>query len=180
MTTVTSGSSRATGSHKSRLMTSSIVVGLGDIKISNNSQDILVVYGLGSCVGIGVYDPITHVAGLLHAVLPENKNGRDGKVEKYVDSGIPALLERVTAFGADCNRLIIRMVGGAQMLVVPGATNSFDLGTRNVIAAQKTLKKHNLQLKAHDVGGHQGRSVKLYVSNGKMTLRTVGLKERAL
>ena len=161
-------------------MTSSIVVGLGDIKISNNSQDILVVYGLGSCIGVGVYDPITHVAGLLHAVLPENQNGRDNKVEKYVDSGIPALLERVAAFGADCNRLEIRLAGGAQMLVAPGAKNSFDLGTRNVIAAQQTLKKHNLKLKAHDVGGHQGRTLKLYVSNGRMTLRTVGLKERAL
>ncbi len=161
-------------------MTSSIVVGLGDIKISNNAQDILVVYGLGSCMGIGVYDPITHVAGLLHAVLPENLNGRDGKVEKYVDSGIPALLERVAAFGADCNRLVIWMAGGAQMLTAPGTKNSFDLGPRNVLAAQQTLKKYNLKLKAHDVGGHHGRTLKLYVSNGRMTLRTVGLKERVL
>jgi chemotaxis receptor (MCP) glutamine deamidase CheD len=74
-------------------MNESISVGLGEQVISSNSPNIIVAYGLGSCLGIGIYDPIRRVAGLLLAFLSERTNGNDPLSPKYVDSGIAILLD---------------------------------------------------------------------------------------
>ena len=159
-------------------MTDPISIGLGEQVITCNPADILVAYGLGSCLGIGMYDPIRRVAGMLHAVLPERINGVDPINPKYVDSGIEGLLEAMIKAGADRRRITIRMAGGANMLVTASLSKTFDIGTRNIAAAYKTFEKMNLKLASHDVGGNTGRTVRLYSANGRMTVRVIGGQER--
>jgi chemotaxis protein CheD len=154
-------------------------VGLGEIKISRDSGDVLVAFGLGSCVGIGLYDPKTHIGGLLHAVLPESKNNSESEA-KYVDSGIKLLLSQMVEAGAVPSRLMVRMVGGANMLTAPGLANSFDIGTRNVETARKILNALHLKISAEEVGGSIGRTVRLYISDGRMTIRMMGGQEREI
>jgi chemotaxis protein CheD len=157
----------------------SLAVGLGEIKISRNPTDILVAYGLGSCVGVGVYDPITHVAGLLHAVLPEQLNNAE-RSAKYVDVGIAELLSSVEKNGGLRGRLTVRLAGGAHMLNAPGFKQTLNIGERNVVAALATLANLNLKIAAQDVGGNLGRTVRLYVANGRLTVRAMGSPERDL
>jgi chemotaxis protein CheD len=160
-------------------MDHSLTVGLGEIHISTTPQDVLVAFGLGSCVGVGVYDPVAHVAGLLHAVLPE-ANGSEPPSAKYVNTGIPLLLEQVEKAGALRARLTVRMAGGANMLTAPGFTQSFDIGARNIAAAHAKLQQLGLRLAAEEVGGNVGRTVRLYSSDGKMTIRSMGNPEHPL
>jgi chemotaxis protein CheD len=158
-----------------------ISLGLGECAISRNPEDVLVAYGLGSCLGISMIDPLTRIAGLIHAVLPGAANGlpsSDSTSHKYVDSGIEDLLAAVIKEGANKNRLIVRIVGGANMLVSPGMTNSFDIGTRNMETARKTLQRLNLKITAEEVGGHTGRTVHVYVADSRVTVRVIGEKER--
>ncbi len=159
-------------------MPNSLPVGLGEIIISRNPEDILTAFGLGSCLGIGMYDPQAGVAGLLHAVLPECANG-DPFSARYVDSGIAALWKQMAQVGAEKQRLIVRMAGGANMLFAPG-TSKFDIGTRNIAAALTVLANLNLRITAKDVGGTTGRTVRLYVADGHMTVRTEGNQERLI
>ena len=155
-------------------------VGLGEIKVSRDPLDVLIAFGLGSCLGIGMFDPIARVSGLLHAVLPESKNGMDGSTAKYVDSGIRLLLKQVSDLGANQKRIIIRMAGGANMLTAPGLSNTFDIGTRNINSAHNTFTSMGLRLLKEEVGGEVGRTVRLYVADGRMTIRMMGGKERDL
>ncbi len=158
-----------------------ISLGLGERAISRNPEDVLVAYGLGSCLGISMVDPITRVCGLIHAVLPGVVNGMppsDPSSHKYVDSGIEKLLEALISEGANKNRLIVRIVGGANMLISPGMTNSFDIGTRNMETARKTLQRLNMKITAEEVGGHTGRTVHVYVADSRVTVRVIGEKER--
>jgi chemotaxis protein CheD len=158
-----------------------ISLGLGERAISRNPEDVLVAYGLGSCLGISMVDPVTRVSGLLHAVLPGAANGassNDTTSQKYVDTGIEGLLEVMIKEGANKNRLIIRIVGGANMLIAPGMTNAFDIGTRNMETARKTLQRLNLKITAEEVGGHTGRTVHVYVADSRVTVRVIGEKER--
>jgi len=157
-----------------------LTVGLGELKISHTIGDVLVAYGLGSCLGIGMYDPQMHLAGLLHAVLPESPNGKTESSFKYVDSGIMAMLEELAKNGANRNRLIIRMAGGANMLVAPGFSQSFNIGNRNVDAAYETMKRLKLKILSQEVGGTIGRTVRFYTHDGRMTIRTVGNQEREI
>ena len=158
-----------------------ISLGLGERAISRDPEDVLVAYGLGSCLGISMVDPVTRVASLLHAVLPASVNGlppSNPDSHKFVDSGIENLLEAVLKEGARKERLIIRIVGGANMLISPGMTSSFDIGTRNMDTARKTLQRLNLKIAVEEVGGHTGRTVHVYVAESRVTVRVLGQKER--
>ncbi len=161
-------------------MYNNIVVGLGEIKISNNPQDILVAYGLGSCLGIAMYDPITHVAGMLHAVLPscEPETMRSDSCTKYVCCGIETLLTKVTTAGALRYRLVIRMAGGANMLSATSFSDIMNIGQRNIESARLKLSELKFQISGEEVGGNIGRTVRFYVADGRMAIRMMGGKER--
>jgi chemotaxis protein CheD len=161
-------------------MDNSHAVGLGEIKLSNNPDDVLVAYGLGSCVGISMYDPHVRVGALLHAVLPQRLNDSDARNPKFVDSGVASMLEKLEKMGAARNRLVVRMAGGATMLNLPGMKQSLNIGERNVAAARRVLASYNLELSAEDVGGNAGRTVRLHVVDGRTTVRAIGNPERDL
>ena len=160
-------------------MRNDISVGLGEIKISRDPNDVLVAFGLGSCVGIGMYDPITHIGGMLHAVLPM-ANGKQDSLSKYADSGTLLLLDEMQKAGALKFRLIVRIAGGANMLSAPGMPTFFDIGTRNIESAHNILNKIGLKLSNEEVGGQIGRTVRLYIADGRMTVRTMGGQEKEL
>lgn len=160
-----------------------INIGLGEQAISRSPEDILVAYGLGSCVGVVMTDPTTRISGLLHAVLPRPSDGmahREVNSSKYVEGGIEGLIAAMVKAGANKNRLVVRLVGGANMLMATGVTRSFDIGTRNVEAAQTTLERLMLPVTAAEVGGHTGRTVRVYVADNRVTVRVIGQKEREI
>jgi chemotaxis protein CheD len=157
-----------------------INIGLGEQAISRNAEDILVAYGLGSCVGVVMIDPGNQVSGLLHAVLPRPADGRVHALHncsKYVEGGIEGLIAAMVREGANKNRLIVRLVGGANMLMTSGLTRSFDIGTRNIEAAQATLNRLSMPIAAAEVGGHIGRTLRVYVGDSRVTVRVIGQKE---
>jgi chemotaxis protein CheD len=160
-------------------MANSIAIGLAELKISRNPDDVLVAFGLGSCLGIGMYDPVLHVGAMLHAVLPINS---DSKAEqaKYVDSGINMLLDLMLQSGAQKNRIITKMAGGANMLNVSSLSSTFDIGNRNIDAARLTFQKSAIRLNSEEVGGKIGRTVRLYIASGRYTIRMMGEQEREI
>jgi len=155
-------------------------IGLGERVVSQNPLDVLVAYGLGSCLGISMYDPVKRISGMLHAVLPARGNGADPHSAKYVDSGIEGLLAEMLKAGAERRRIVIRMAGGANMLMTSGLSSTFDIGTRNIGSAHATLQRLGMPLKAEDVGGNLGRTVRVYVGDGRMTVRILNGKEQDL
>ncbi|NTW17986.1 MAG: chemotaxis protein CheD, partial [Syntrophaceae bacterium] len=98
---------------------SEIVVGISDFKVSNNANDMLVTYALGSCIGVAVYDPVVKVAGLLHFMLPESSLDAKKAGETpamFADTGIPLLFKSCYKFGADKKRMVVKVAGGASIL----------------------------------------------------------------
>lgn len=161
-------------------MANTLSVGLGELVVSRNPDDVLVAYGLGSCVGIGMFNPATRTGGLLHAVLPEHLNGSGDSVTKFVNTGIPVLLEKVKSNGSDLNTIAIYMAGGANMLINTQLSKTFDIGTRNVKSAITTFEKMKLRIANSEVGGNTGRTVRLYIATGRMTVRVIGGTEKEL
>jgi chemotaxis protein CheD len=155
-------------------------VGLGEMRFSRDPNEVLIAFGLGSCLGIGIYDPIAKIGGLIHVVLPEQKSGNDPNLAKFVDTGIPLLLDKVVAEGGIKSRLIVRMAGGANMLTAPGLKGTFDIGTRNINKAYQVFQALNIKLVKEEVGGQVGRTVRLYIADGRMTIRMMGSQERDL
>jgi Chemotaxis protein; stimulates methylation of MCP proteins len=158
-------------------------VGLGEQAVSRSPDDVLVAYGLGSCVGVVMIDPVSHTSGLLHAVLPKMVDGMnygDANPSKYVEGGVEGLIAAMVKEGANKNRLIIRIIGGANMLIASGLTRSFDIGTRNIEAVRTTLSRLKMPIAVEEVGGHTGRTVRVYVADSRVTVRVIGEKEREI
>lgn len=165
------GDSRACG--VSTATGARVAVGIGQIAVSREAGSVLVAYGLGSCIGITVFDPASRVAGLAHVLLPSS-DGREspGEPARYADRGIPALLSMVEAAGGSRSRLVVKIAGGASVL---GAANAekFKIGERNAEAIKDELKRHGLRLAAQDLGGTKGRTLELHVREGRATVRTI-------
>ena len=144
----------------------SIIVGLGEVKITKDVSAILTCLGLGSCIGIAAYDPIAKVAGMAHIVLPSSA-GRNGLASsKYADVGIPDLLEQVSQQGAITSRLIIKIAGGAQISKARGLEDSFKIGEKNADSVRAIFSHLSISIKASDVGGDYGRTMKIFLESG--------------
>lgn len=158
-------------------------VPIGEMVASTDIDDVLVVYGVGSCMVVGLYDPITKVGGILHALLPGinwQRQSVRGKPTKYVDQGIPLLMETMTSLGARKNRLVAYLCGGAQVINAPGLSDTFSIGERNVLAARMALRGAGLDVNSEMTGGRVGRTLRLHMADGKVTVKTLGQEERVL
>ncbi|RPF42939.1 chemotaxis protein CheD [Thermodesulfitimonas autotrophica] len=155
--------------------TPEVQVGIADWKVGKEPV-ILITLGLGSCVGITLYDPVHKIGGLVHVMLPRmaDFSKGSGKPAKFADTGIPLLLEEVLRLGANRRLLEAKMAGGAQMFT--GADNKFrfDIGERNVEVAREVLRNLGIKVVAEDVGGNRGRTMVLDTATGRVMIKTLG------
>ena len=154
-----------------------VVVDISAFEVSNNPEEVLVTYSLGSCLGLAIYDPVVQVAGLIHCMLPLSRIDTDkAKVTPgmFVETGVPALLEAAFKLGATRKNLILKAAGCGQPLDDKGL---FRIGERNHTVLRKLLWKNNLLLTAEDIGGKQSRTMKLYVETGELIIRSRGMEE---
>lgn len=148
-------------------------IGIADMKISAAKDDILITYALGSCLGIAIYDPMAHVGGLIHIMLPlSSVNPEKAKSNPlmFVDTGVPELFKACYKFGANKERLIVKVAGGASLN--HHEDDQFQIGKRNFTMLRKLLWKNNVLLNAFDVGENHSRTMSLNISNGEVLLKT--------
>ncbi|MDS0298525.1 chemotaxis protein CheD [Halogeometricum sp. S1BR25-6] len=150
-------------------------VGIADYAVASDDAT-LTTSGLGSCVGIAVYDPESAVAGLAHAMLP-SADGSDTEA-KYVDTVVPALVRAMVEAGAEPRRMWAKLAGGSTMFEFSSADGS--IGDRNVAAAREALACQGIRVVAEDVGGDHGRSLELAASTGAFRVRSAHVGETTL
>ena len=156
------------------------IIGIADMKISSAKDDILITYALGSCLGIAIYDPVTRVGGLIHIMLPlssVNPEKARNNPLMFVDTGVPLLFQNCYKAGAQKERLIVKVAGGASLQ--QHEDDQFQIGKRNFTMLRKLLWKNNVLLNAFDVGDSYSRTMSLNISNGEVVLKTNNL-ERVL
>lgn len=151
-----------------------IHVGIGEYKLAR-SPGRLVTLGLGSCVGVTLWDPVTKIGGLLHIMLPNSKDfSKINKKEKYADLGIPLMVLDLVKNGASQSRLKAKLVGGAQMFSGADKKRLFNIGERNIEMSRKILKQMSIHIVSEDVGGNKGRTMYLNLENGEVQVKTLG------
>lgn len=152
-----------------------IKVGMADLKICK-APDALTTIGLGSCIGIALYDPVTKVTGLAHIMLPDSTAIRNNSnIAKFADTGIEELVRQMVAAGASKTRLVAKIAGGAKMFALSGsAASAINIGEQNSQASKKKLKELGIKLLAEDCGLNYGRTVELYSEDGKYLIKAVG------
>lgn len=154
-------------------MSQMIRIGMADLNVCK-APDIITTLGLGSCIGLTLYDPKTRIGGMLHYMLPDSTTILDqSNVAKFADTGIPELLQRMLKAGANRNSLEAKIAGGAKMFAVSRSSSIGNIGERNTIAAKEILKQLHIRLVAEDTGLNFGRTVELHCDTGDFYIKAV-------
>ncbi|WAA10738.1 chemotaxis protein CheD [Fervidibacillus albus] len=157
-----------------------IKVGIADMKVAK-APNILRTAGLGSCVGVILYDVNKKIAGMAHIMLPDSSLARGKTVHsaKYADTAIDALIQELEHVGVYKYHMKAKIAGGAQMFQVASKSEIMRIGPRNVEAVKREIQKYRIPIVAEDTGGSNGRTIEFNPENGVLTIRTVnlGIKE---
>jgi chemotaxis protein CheD len=142
------------------------MIGIGEYRVGSFP---MMTIGLGSCIGLTMYDPNLKLGAMVHIMLPESA-GRMDRPGKYVDTAVPLLVNELVALGCKNRSIVAKIAGGACMFEYFGT--NLNIGERNAGKVRILLKEHHIQLAAEDVGGKVGRSVTFLPSNdGRVSIR---------
>ncbi|MGP7817481.1 chemotaxis protein CheD [Niallia sp. 01092] len=151
-----------------------VKVGIADMNTVRIPQMIR-TSGLGSCVGVVLYDQFKGIAGLAHIMLPDSSLSKSQPLNlaKFADTAIIALVKNLELLGAKKASLKAKIAGGAQMFQFSGSSDIMRIGPRNVEAVKKELQILNIQICGEDVGGNSGRTIEFNPETTELTIRTV-------
>ncbi|HEY4601579.1 MAG TPA: chemotaxis protein CheD [Cerasibacillus sp.] len=155
-----------------------IKVGIADLNIAK-APDKIRTSGLGSCVGVIIYDEKMKLGGLAHIMLPDSQQAKltNKNNYKYADTAIQILVKKMLRHGARQFALQAKLAGGAQMFKFANGNDMMRIGPRNIAAVKKILAQYRIPIIAADVGGSSGRTIEFDPATNRLKIRTVNKGE---
>lgn len=151
-----------------------IKVGMADLNVIK-SPGILTTLGLGSCVGIALYDRNKKIAGLAHIMLPSSEEIKNNTNKaKFADTGLELLINMMISIGANKKVITAKIAGGSQMFNFNSNSDILKVGQRNILATKKKLQELKVPIIGDDTGGNYGRTIELSAEDGSLLIRTIG------
>lgn len=153
-------------------------VGIADMDTVREPDKIRTL-GLGSCVGIVIYDETKKIAGMAHILLPDSGVTKQNPINqaKYADTAIPLLVEKLVDMGARRYAMKAKIAGGAEMFKADNSSELLRIGPRNVEASLEELEKLRIPVIAKDVGGSIGRTIEFDPATSLLKIRKVNREE---
>ncbi len=153
-------------------------IGIAEMKVSDDPEEVLIASNLGSCLGMTVYDHHRKIGAMIHCLLPLSKSDplkAQLNPNMYVDTGVVAMLNELFKLGCNPKELEIVVAGCASINDTAGF---FEIGKKNITILRKILWKNNLLIKSQDVGEDFSRTLSLNVGDGTVTLRANGSEKQ--
>lgn len=161
-------------------MSKIIKVGMADANVCV-APDVITTLGLGSCVGIVLYDPVSKIAGLAHIMLPDStKILNNSNKYKFADTAIDMLITDMLNIGAHRYNLVAKIAGGAQMFNFGNSSEMMRIGDRNVEATKEKLAMLGIKILAEDTGANYGRTIEFYPETGLLHIKAVGREPKII
>jgi len=157
-----------------------IKIGMAELGIATPPNRLRTT-GLGSCVGVVLYDTVKKIAGMAHVMLPDSALAKGAELNpaKYADTAIPQLIKQMVDAGAATRHMVAKLAGGAQMFSFLAGNDTMRIGPRNVEACKTALQQQGIRIVAEDTGGNCGRTIEIDAETGILQIRTVnqGVKD---
>jgi len=164
------------------IMTCVRTTGLGELTVVRESDDLLTARGLGSCIGIAVYERTHRIAIMAHVMLPGPAPDLPSlnQPARYAAQAVESILQAVEEFGGRPRDLVVKIAGGAQVIRLHGKDDRLQVGLRNTQAVRDAMTRRKLHIAAEQTGGSTGRTLTLHAATGHTTIRLVGGQEETL
>ncbi|MBC5635985.1 chemotaxis protein CheD [Ornithinibacillus sp. BX22] len=158
-----------------------VKVGIADLNIVT-APDVIRTSGLGSCVGVVIFNKNKQIAGMAHVMLPDSNLGKQATINryKYADTAIDILVEELMSRGIRKPQLQAKIAGGAQMFQINTGNDMMRIGKRNVEAVLTKLAEHKIPVISSDVGGNFGRTIEFDPQTGLLKIRTITKGEHVI
>ncbi|OQX81136.1 MAG: hypothetical protein B6D56_03155 [Candidatus Omnitrophica bacterium 4484_70.1] len=157
-----------------------IEVGMAEMVVAS-APNILVTRGLGSCLGIVLFNPIKKIGGLAHPMLPDIHTAKfKNNPSRFVNAVILNMVEELERRGSKRVLLKAKLFGGAHMFRSIPEDSPFNVGKRNIIAAKEVFSSLRIKIVGEDTGGSYGRTIFFDLESGKVKVRTVFHGEKEL
>lgn len=162
-------------------MSETIKVGMADLNICR-TPDCLTTIGLGSCVGVALYDPVTKITGLAHVMLPSSKEIKNNSnIAKFADTGVVETVRLMEEAGARRSKIVAKIAGGACMFAFAmQVKDALNVGEKNIKAVKQVLEELKIPILAEDTGLNYGRTVIIDSNTGILTIKSVGKPEKQM
>ncbi|MFQ5656369.1 MAG: chemotaxis protein CheD [Candidatus Methylomirabilales bacterium] len=141
-----------------------VTIYAGDVHASQEPTVIKTL--LGSCIAVCLFDPVTHIGGMNHFMLPQSFN--DGGRTASFRFGVPAmdyLIGMMLTLGATRDRFVAKVFGGGHVLKSAGSVPG--VPERNIDFIRKFLADEGIPVLTEDVGGHHARHVRFQTHTGR-------------
>jgi len=149
------------------------LINVGVAQVKNGTNPTVLRTILGSCVGICIYDRMKKIGGLAHVLLP-NDTSNGASPEKYADTAIPLLVNRLIKEGAKKEFMSAKIAGGASMFKFESNIALGQIGDRNIEETKKILGNLGISLLEDDVGGNAGRVIDFFLNDGHLKVKASG------
>ena len=155
-----------------------IEVNMGEMKIAK-TPDVLITRGLGSCLGITLYDPIKKIGTMAHAMLPDiNRAKAQSNPNRFVNSVVENMLGELKKENCFKKNLQVKLFGGAHMFSFIAKDNLLNVGEKNIEMAKDVFQKQGMAIVAEELGGSIGRTIELDLESGKVLIKTISIGSR--
>lgn len=142
----------------------------GDCHVSSHEDDMMVTV-LGSCIAACIRDPIAHIGGMNHFLLPDSINAQDAPM-RYGAYSMEKLINDIMKGGGRRERLEIKIFGGGNVI-----ESSAMIGDKNVKFIKEYLQNEGLKIAQHDLGGKSPRRIHYYPYTGKVMMRKINKED---
>ncbi|WNB90379.1 chemotaxis protein CheD [Bacillus sp. NEB1478] len=162
-------------------MSDIVKVGIAELDLAV-PPDTIRTTGLGSCVGVVLYDEVKKIAGLAHVMLPDSTLAKAASLNigKYADTAIKTLYDMLIKKGAIRRNLKAKIAGGAQMFQFTSGSEMMRIGPRNVESVKTMLAELGIPIIASDVGGSSGRTIEFNPESAQLSIKTVNMGTKIL
>ncbi len=161
-------------------MDNNVKIGMADYKIGTQN-DVLITLGLGSCIGIIIYDEIRNIAGMAHIMLPSSNEIKNNSNKlKFADTCLDLMMQELAAHKVNRRSLKAKIAGGAQMFSVSLNNQSLNIGSRNAAAVKEKLKSLNIPIISEDILGNYGRTIKFSCNTNQLHIKSIGKGEHII
>lgn len=155
-----------------------IEVNMSEMKLAS-SPALLITRGLGSCLGIALYDPIKKIGAVAHPMLPDiEKAKHKSNPARFVNSVINKMLEDLIQEGCLKRNLVAKLFGGAHMFSFLSQDSILNVGEKNIEMAKSVFQELGIKIAAEDLRGNIGRTIVLDLETGKVRVKTISAGEK--
>jgi chemotaxis protein CheD len=132
-----------------------------------DTEDILIMTTLGSCIAACLWDRHARVGGLNHFMLPEG-SGDGGDNGRYGSYAMELLINEMMKRGAARTSLEAKVFGGGQVIA---GTHSMNVGERNTRFVLDYLRTEHIPVVSKDVLDIYPRKVCFLPASGKAMVK---------